>query len=248
MSEHKVKIPKIIHQTYKSLDLLPEIWKNTPDEWKKYHEGWTYMFWSDEDCDELIKLYPQFLSTYNSFPHKIEKFDMIRLLFIYHHGGLYVDCDIIPTKNIDDLFSTNADMYIAVSSHFGNLTNAFIAGQKGSNFILRCLEEMVERNENPEWWYVGKHITVMNTTGPKLVEDMYELYKDTYEILVLNDVIPKSCDVCSEKPCYEKEGYVKVLEGSSWLEWDSKLYIFFYCNWKMVIFIFIILMCILRLN
>jgi len=234
--EKIVRIPKIIHQTYKSLEELPEEWQKTPSLWKKYHPEWKYKFWSDKDCDNLILKYPEFLKTYQSYKYVIQKIDLIRLLFIYEYGGLYVDMDIIPQQNLDFLFELNRDIYLVSSSFSGFLTNAIIAGKKKSVFIKKCLREMVIRRKYPSVIYTfTKHSYIMHTTGPWLITDMHAKYKEKISNTILTKVISKSCDVCSEKPCSNYNGLTKILQGSSWLSLDSKILIFLYCNSKKIL-------------
>src|SRR5579872_6241508 len=99
LSDDKIYIPKIIHQTYKSIHELPDIWKNSPSSWRMQHPQWTYKFWSDSDNELLVKThFPWFLKTYNKMEYAIQKADVIRYMFLYQYGGLYVDCDIEAKK------------------------------------------------------------------------------------------------------------------------------------------------------
>lgn len=41
-----LKIPKIIHQTYKD-ENLPAAWKDAPLHWERTHPTWEYMYWTD---------------------------------------------------------------------------------------------------------------------------------------------------------------------------------------------------------
>ena len=61
------KIPKIIHQTWKTNN-VPEKCKEWVKSWKEKNPGWDYRLWTDEDNRNLIKEYfPKFLKIYDSF-------------------------------------------------------------------------------------------------------------------------------------------------------------------------------------
>ncbi len=62
LRENFTTIPKIIHQTYKSMEELPERWKETADAWKYHHPDWQYIFWSDADLRWVPP--PFFLASY----------------------------------------------------------------------------------------------------------------------------------------------------------------------------------------
>ena len=48
------RIPKLIHQTWKSYD-LPEKYITLVDSWKKMHPDWKYKLYDDQDCIEFIQ-------------------------------------------------------------------------------------------------------------------------------------------------------------------------------------------------
>ena len=239
----KVNIPKVIHQTYKSMEKLPGIWKKTPESWQLNNPEWKYMFWSDDDCKKLVREYfPDFLSIFNSYEYPIQRADAIRPILMYVFGGIYADCDIACKRPIDDLFFGNHEIYIIRTPATGTITNCIMASKKGAKFWLYIIEEMVNRFNNPSIFWIGKHITVMYTTGPMLFQHAYDNWKNKNEIGLLPKeyLLPSECNICTEKPCSTQFGYTSLLEGSSWCGLDSKIYNFFLCNYTDII-IFIVL-------
>jgi mannosyltransferase OCH1-like enzyme len=77
---HDQKAPLTIHQSYKtSLAELPPLYQKWSNSWQKFHPDWKYKFWTDEDNRELVvKYYPWFLQTYDSFYLTIFRVDSIR--------------------------------------------------------------------------------------------------------------------------------------------------------------------------
>ena len=235
-------IPKIIHQTYKSIEQLPEIWKDTPDSWTHHHKTWTYMFWSDADCRRLVKeKFPWFLSVYDGYEHNIQRADAVRPMMLYVFGGLYVDCDIQPIKSFDDLFYQDHDLYLIRTPNVNYVTNCVMASKAGVKFWLRYIEEMKIRAESPLPLYiVGKHFTVMFTTGPWIINYMYNLYERDIDVKFLPRelILPSECGICVPKPCSTKLGYTRLLEGSSWVGYDTVVFNTIMCNYKYILALF----------
>lgn len=243
----EVQIPRIIHQTYKSIEEIPDVWKNTPASWKQQHPDWKYVFWSDADCLALVKeRYPWFLKTYNRYDYAIQRADAIRPMFMHTFGGLYVDLDIEAIRPLDELFCHKSDIYLIRTQNTGIVTNCIMASEPGCKFWLRVLEEMVARAENPNPFAVGKHWLVMNTTGPMLLDYMVNEYSDKFTFKFLPRDLLMPCDVCTPKPCSTPWSYTRLLEGCSWIEWDTRIYNYLMCGYKQIIsliFLAIIIYC-----
>ena len=73
VDESQSRIPKIIHQSYKSESTLPQEWADTPSRWKKLHPTYEYKFWSDDDNRKFI-------------PAPIQRADAARYFAVLHYG------------------------------------------------------------------------------------------------------------------------------------------------------------------
>ena len=245
--ENKINIPKIIHLTYKDKN-IPSVWKTTISEWRKYHPDWQIWFWTDKENRELIKTqYPAYLKLYDSYEYGIQRADMIRYFILYTYGGLYSDMDIQPTKSFNKLFIKNRykEVYL-VRANVNYVSNCLMASKKGASFWLHVFE-CLKNNQDSDFLYPGKHLKVMNTTGPMMMNNAFESYQKKHKIVFFPKqlVFPKECNVCSDKPCKTKSSYTKILEGSSWIAFDTKLYIFFYCKYKFIFAIFVVALLII---
>ncbi len=234
--KNEVCIPKIIHQTYISIDKLPEQWKKTPESWQVNNPEWKYVFWSDKKCRKLVKRkFLWFLDIYDNYEYNIQRADAIRYMIMYSYGGIYVDCDIACLKGIDDLFMENSDVYLinTPTANDDTVTNCLMASKAKSNFWFELMKEMMNRALYPSVLWIGKHWKVMNTTGPFLVNYMYNQKKDHYKFHLLSQInlLPPCCNICSNKPCSDHMSYVKLLEGSSWINIDGQIYNLILCNW-----------------
>lgn len=223
----KVKIPKIIMQTWKDHD-IPDKWKGSPQSIKEMMPDWEYVLMTDEDNREFVKKYfPDFLKYYDRFPHNIQRADAIRYMWLYINGGVYMDLDFEVLYPLDDLFYNDVEAYLVSSSNVGSyITNSFMASKPGCKLWLEAIEAMKQPDR---WYYQGKHITVMNTTGPIMLTHVVKKSRTVYGMLPGKLLLP--CSVCNIF-CRADNAYLKQLEGSSWITYDTKVYNFFMCNWK----------------
>ena len=239
------KIPKIIHQTYKSLEQLPEIWKDTPDSWKRHHPTWEYKFWGDKEIRELVVSdFPDCLEFFDGYPYPIQRADAFRPFVLYKNGGIYADCDLQATRSFDDLFLEDKEVYLIRTPAGNCVTNCLMASKPGAVFWKNLIEIMRDRYHNPSPLWLTKHFTIMSTTGPLAVEQCYQEYPNKEEICMLPRelIVPTCCNICMEKPCRDPGSYTKLLEGSSWTSIDTTILNFFFCRYPYVIFLIVLLL------
>lgn len=212
-------IPKIIHLTWKNNN-IPEEWKNVIGAWKKTHPDWQINFMTDEDNRAYIeKNHSDFLLTYNSFPYNIQRADAIRYFLLKDQGGLYSDMDIEPIKNFESyLENVQADAILVYSGNVDVFTNSFMLSPENSPFWDKVIEGM--KNPKLPWYAMGKHFTVMYSTGPMLLNRIAKEY--TRPIAILPREVFMAYNISNhneEKPI----AVTKALSGGSWNSWDSKL-------------------------
>ncbi|GKZ34427.1 hypothetical protein AbraIFM66950_004702 [Aspergillus brasiliensis] len=125
-------IPNIVHQLWKTTDVREYSTKFTAS-----RESWRAMFgpcnytvklWTDDDVLQLIKAdYTWLLSTYEGYPHDIQRADIARLVIVHSEGGIYSDLDVYPSsaeliqclqrQGLQAIFSPTAGT-IGLSNHF----------------------------------------------------------------------------------------------------------------------------------
>ncbi len=228
--DRKVKIPKLIMQTWKNHD-IPKKWRISPKSIKEMMPDWDYVLMTDEDNRNFVrKHFPDFLPYYDRFPYNIQRADAIRYMFLYIHGGIYMDLDFKVQHPLDELFTYDSDAYLVASGNIGSyITNSFMASKPGCKLWL----EMIEAMKKPlPRYYLGKHVIVMNSTGPIMLTHVVKKSKVVYSMLPGKLIMP--CSICNLK-CDASKAYLKPLEGSSWVSYDTKFYNFFMCRWKQVL-------------
>ena len=141
-----------------------------------------------------------------------------------------MDLDFEVLKPLDSLFTNDNEVYLVNSSNIGSyLTNSFMASKPRCKLWLDCIEAMKKKLP---FYCMGKHLTVMNSTGPIMLTHVVNKAKIVYGMLPVRLILP--CSVCNIK-CYSKGAYLKQLEGSSWIAYDTKIYNFFMCNYKQLL-------------
>ena len=83
------KIPRRIIQTEKSRE-LPLLAKAAATNLRLLNPSFEYLFFDDAQVEEFIdEEFPQYRPVLNSFPVKIQRYDLFRYLAVYRLGGFY---------------------------------------------------------------------------------------------------------------------------------------------------------------
>jgi mannosyltransferase OCH1-like enzyme len=243
MTDSNVKIPKIIHQTCKDKNKIPEAWKSSPESFKTMMSDWEYRLTDDTDNRSfIVENYPEYLELYDNFEYPIMRVDFWRLAVLHKMGGLYCDADYEVTKPLDELFTIDREFYVVPSGNFAEFyTNSIIAAKPGAE-VLRVAMEMAK--EDYPWYAYGKHFKVMTKTGPLMfTRAVATQSEDRYHIL--NSKLLTPCSVCDPKPCRVEGGYLTTLEGSSWTSFDSKCYNVLKCRWRSIAVLIMIIVLVI---
>lgn len=211
-------IPKIIHQTWKN-ENIPEHWKKSKMMWKKLHPDWEYILWTDKMIRRYIKKkYPDFLDIHDNYRYPIQRADMIRYFILKDFGGIYSDLDLYPTENIEKYFcKNNNEAYFVLSGNIVFFTNSFMASKPNAKIWDYVLEEL--KNKKDIW--LGKHFTVMMSTGPIMLHNVLLKHTELIGLLPRKKFMPYS----SNEDFYikKKDATLMPLQGKSWNSFDSYL-------------------------
>ncbi len=180
-------IPKIIHQTSKSKELVPELAvavKHAQD----LNKGWLYSFYDDAACrslveknygSEVLNLYDKINPRYGA-----AKADLFRYLVVYLMGGVYADIKTQFERPFDETLRANdtfiisywdGNVYGADFGRHAELKNSggreiqqwFIISARGHPFLRAVLCRVLANIEIYSRFVtgVGRH-GVLRTTGP----------------------------------------------------------------------------------
>lgn len=219
------------------------------DSWLLKNPTWGYMCWNLDNCYKLIKtFFPEHLEMYNKYPYLIQKCDAIRYFILYRYGGIYADMDYYCNRPFDEAFIeyTN-DIYFVETPNkvMGDneiyVSNSLMFSRPGHMFWKKLFIELELHKEVP--YYYSRHIAIMFTTGPGILNRVYNRYKHRYHLGFLPHKFFHPYGLNDEfitlnnKP----EVYAMHIGKGSWESKDSKIFIFIYKEYKVILFLFLVL-------
>ena len=171
----EVRIPKIIHQTWKSTE-IPYHFVEWVKSWKEKHPDWTYMFWTDEGARQLIAdKHPDLLPYYDGYLENIRRADAMRYVILYEYGGVYADLDVeslLPLDTIARKYSCFLPQepyeHPVMDNNFEHLViNAFLACKSKHPLMKKLMDNL------PTFFHMWN---VLDSTGPHYVTLIYRQY------------------------------------------------------------------------
>jgi hypothetical protein len=114
--------------------------------------NYSYTLLTDASADELLNSYPQYKATYASLTRPQYKSDFLRYLWMYAHGGYYIDIDTLPTLPLWTIYekTENADLFFAIGANTNparvvlEVHNGFFGAKPHHPLFLKLLALMVE--------------------------------------------------------------------------------------------------------
>lgn len=243
----------IIHQIwfdtitskYKAKKLYEEL-KHCRESWDILNPNFCHIIWNRENTVKLIKsFYPEFYELFVNYPFEIQRCDMIRYCILHRYSGIYVDMDYKCKKSFQNVFKlwNQYDIYLINSSNVsGKISNSMMLSYEKNHMFWKMV--LLEMNKIAAGYKdVSKHLQVMYTTGPAMLSKMYNIYRFRYKIGLLPTHLFNPLSI--EKKILDKDEeqnvYAIHLGKGSWESTDSKIFILFYINWKIILSIVIIL-------
>lgn len=193
MPELPSGIPKIIHQIWIGPNPKPMAWMTTFQEFCSQY-GYEYRLWTEKEVEGLPwSTFPGIRQLYDRFGSAFAgKADILRILFLYKHGGIYIDADSVvtrPEKFADFLEKNEAPVFFGFEDFKeggkptdpeirGDLINGssliaqgVIGAQPEHPFLRKACEEIqanYAKSGNKSAWI---------STGPVFITRLYTKYK-----------------------------------------------------------------------
>jgi mannosyltransferase OCH1-like enzyme len=210
-------VPKILHQIWiNERPDPPAEWAAARAKWKAHHPEWKHMIWCKHHARAYIaQWHPTFVDVFDGYPHEIQRIDMIRYFFLYDFGGVYCDLDQYPERSVERYLETGAQAYFVHSANWASFTNSLMASQRRAPVWLEVQARL--RAPRP-WWCVGKHLTVMMTTGPGMLDGVLRNTAEQFAVLPRRKFNPHP-----ERETGRPGAIIVSLLGRSWNELDSVL-------------------------
>jgi len=192
-------IQKIIHQIWIGDNPVPQEWMDTVKAFADKH-GYEYKLWGDNSINELdANVIPGLRELYDKFADQpAGRADILRILALYKHGGIYIDADSVIMKDdkfakfLDDnrapVFFGWEDLDDEAISKLGDIgednkkarrlvANGLMGGKKGHALLKRILEGLVE-NTNSQKEKGSKE--AWQTVGPLYVTNVYNKTREEF--------------------------------------------------------------------
>jgi len=183
-----MKIPTILHQTWKSEE-LPTPFEKFMNTWKIHHPMWQHILWTDEMNRAFIQThFPDFLRIYDSYSTNIQRVDAARYFILYHYGGVYVDMDFESLRSIEPIledevcvFGKEPYEHCRIHNKDMIISNAFIACTPRNEFIgALCREASAYTRKR-----YSRHNRILESTGPFMLTRLFEQYPEKDQVKIL---------------------------------------------------------------
>ena len=130
--------------------------------------------------DFIKSKHPDFLDTYDQYPHNIQRVDAVRYFILYQFGGLFVDLDFECLKNVEPLLQDTECVFgLEPKTHGQRLNkenivcNAFMAATKKNYFFSKICADLKQYNPVDDQKHGWQN--VLESTGPFKLKKLYGL-------------------------------------------------------------------------
>lgn len=115
--------------------------------------SYSYTLLTDRECRAFLEeFFPEHIPLYERIERVQYKSDLLRYLYLYKHGGFYVDIDLCPLIPFDILQAAlNCDLFVSLGAHHGGrleVANGFLGAAPSHPLFVQLVEEL-GRNPNP---------------------------------------------------------------------------------------------------
>jgi hypothetical protein len=190
------------------------------------------LFFDDTQVEEFIDSeFPEYRPVIDSFPVRIQRYDLFRYLAVYRYGGFYFDTDVFLAYPIDDLLDCAC---VFPFEHLGinrflfeeygmdwEVGNYAFGAAAGHPFLKAIIDNCVRAQQHPEWAATmlksiprmfRKEDFVLVTTGPGLVSRTLAEYPDAGEQVKV--LFPD--DICDQDSWHRFGAYGVHLKLGVW--------------------------------
>jgi mannosyltransferase OCH1-like enzyme len=218
------------------------------DSWLIKNPNWCRVEWNKEMTISLLKnFYPEHIDMFNKYIYEIQRCDVVRYLILHRYGGWYADMDYYCNRPLDDAicqYKNNIYFVQSPNTVLGqdsdHISNSLMYSVPNHAFWKQLMIELQKNQELP--FYYTKHLRVMFSTGPAILNRVYHKYKNIYSVKSLPWKLfhPYGIKDLKLSLNQNKDVFTIHLGKGSWEDKDSKFLIFWLREWKICLFIFLI--------
>jgi len=189
-----INLPKVFHQIWLGESIIPHLLVKYSVTWRNNHLDWNFCLWDDKKSRVLIEeKYPDLLLKYDSLPFLTQRVDIIKYVVLYEYGGVYLDFDCECLRPIDNLLThpiclglepREEDLHKEFPFFLGS---AFMATIPNTYFFSTTIDRCQQQLEllTPKWQELSKYYYVMETTGPTLLNRVYQDFNEKESVKLL---------------------------------------------------------------
>jgi mannosyltransferase OCH1-like enzyme len=227
-----MKIPKILHQTWKTRE-VPEPISKCVESLRRLNTGWEHRFHEDKDWARLIAANEHIDQTsFDRFPTAIQRADIFRCIALYEHGGVYADLDMLGVRPLDSLIysaiegglvKNDTEMILTTDHPFHSrmlyggwdvIMNNFMISKPRPRFLEIYLQSMKEKVADGT--ELSSHEPV-GSTGPIAMSELLEKHGGAEELKVA--IVPYFWinpfpDLILDFP--ERQEFMEIIADDSW--------------------------------
>ena len=181
-----------------------------------------FFFWNDENSEEfLIKNYPWFLKTWNSYKTIVQKADALRYFVLYHYGGIFLDMDLFCRHSLNGLLNyldqqiqSDQQIFFAVKAFPVGISNGFMITTKNHPLLKHVIENLESYNLN----FLIHHATIVISTGPMFISIQIQLNRSLWNSILVLDGKENMLGGKIETPLFKHYG------SGSWHQADETIF------------------------
>lgn len=177
-------IPSTFHRIWFGPKPMPARYVEYGEQWLNLHPGWTLTTWTYENLPKLVNQ-EIFDGIGTRWPIRagaakpetvvqVQQADIAAYEIVFKFGGVYLNCDIEPVRNIGPLLNTKRGGFLTWEADKLWISNAVLASYPHHPFWTECIARIPARMER------GKQINWQ--TGPALVT---ETWRDHHDLMTV---------------------------------------------------------------
>ncbi|SDZ17559.1 Glycosyltransferase sugar-binding region containing DXD motif-containing protein [Proteiniborus ethanoligenes] len=202
-------IPKILHYCWFGKGEKSSLISKCISSWRQHCPDYEIIEWNEDNFDININRFVK-------EAHESKKYafvsDYVRLYVLYKHGGVYVDCDLEITQNIDVFLNDSAFSSFETKDYF---PTAIMGAEKGHLWI----KDLLDYYENRPFILDNNILDITTNTViiTNITKEKYGLILDNQEQILREDVhVYPNYYFCTNS--YYKKNYAIHHFNGSWLQ------------------------------
>lgn len=190
----EIRMGRKIHLVFlRKSERIPPLFSECERLIRNMHPSWDITRWDEETGLAFLREnLPEYVSSYTSFAHNVQKADFLRLALVYSYGGFYMDMDMYPLEPLDGLLDCPLvlaeEMMVDEPTQEAlrlkyrlRIANYMFGGKAGHPFLRRMMDAMAGRASTK----VSSQQEILDVTGPGLLTDTYWDNVGSYRDIVL---------------------------------------------------------------